>query len=538
MAETMAEAGVSILITSVTDILSFFTAMMAPYMYVKIFCLYTGTSLLLVFLFHVTFFCGCLAVSGRAEAAGRSGLTGLQVRGARYSSCLPRRARYTVTSGQAERRAAASKREEVATVLLGRVIRSGWVRISVLALYISYVAVAIFGICNVQVLFDKTKLINYDSAMHAFVDVEDRLFRDKAFSISVIISGDVNYTDPVQLARIDSLISELESSTYINEHLSKSWLADFRTVEKAREFILTNSSSQGNVAAMVRPSEADFVRSVEEFYRDSGSQYRLDIAYTPDRNRIAASRFLIQGQNIHSTVEEERMVTEIREICRKASDDSFRANVFNSYFPYTDQYLTIFDQSVQCIVFTGGIVIAVSVLLLPDTVSALSAILSIVSTLTGCLGFMSLWGIVLDGITLINLIMCIGFSVDFSAHFCYHYIDHKRRCRPEEREQLVERTLLSVCKPVLQGAVSTLLGIVGMLYAPSLSFVIFFKMMLIVMTLGVLHSLVLVPILLAFILDVIETIQYYKSASCDSSVKHKGEDDNNISLPADVISHI
>ena len=60
-----------------------------------------------------------------------------------------------------------------------------------------------------------------------------------------------------------------------------------------------------------------------------------------------------------------------------------KASVFNNYFLYTDQYLTIFSQSLQCILFTGVIVISVSVLLLPDTVSAVSAVLSIVSTLTG-----------------------------------------------------------------------------------------------------------------------------------------------------------
>lgn len=43
--------------------------------------------------------------------------------------------------------------------------------------------VSIYGIMNIQVYFDKTKLINYDSTMTDFVRLEDRLFRDKAFTI-------------------------------------------------------------------------------------------------------------------------------------------------------------------------------------------------------------------------------------------------------------------------------------------------------------------------------------------------------------------
>jgi predicted RND superfamily exporter protein len=126
------------------------------------------------------------------------------------------------------------------------------------------------------------------------------------------------------------------------------------------------------------------------------------------------------------------------------------ARVYNSYFLYTDQYLTIFDQTIQCILVTGLVVVLVSLLLLPDSLAAACAVLSIMSTLLGTLGFMSLWGIVLDGITLINLIMCIGFSVDFTAHFCYYYIDCKSHQQGSKGENLVENTLLAVKKPILQ----------------------------------------------------------------------------------------
>jgi hypothetical protein len=45
---------------------------------------------------------------------------------------------------------------------------------------------------------------------------------------------------------------------------------------------------------------------------------------------------------------------------------------------------------------------------------------------------MTWWGVRLDGVALINLIMCIGFSVDFSAHISYHYLTEEGQ-RPSER---------------------------------------------------------------------------------------------------------
>ena len=56
---------------------------------------------------------------------------------------------------------------------------------------------------------------------------------------------------------------------------------------------------------------------------------------------------------------------------------------------------------------------------------------------------MTIWNIVLDGITLINLIMCIGFSVDFSAHFCYHYIDLKHRAGEKDKVSSSPKTRIA-----------------------------------------------------------------------------------------------
>ena len=44
------------------------------------------------------------------------------------------------------------------------------------------------------------------------------------FIVSVILTGSVRYSDPATVARVNQLIQDLESSHYINPHLTKSWL--------------------------------------------------------------------------------------------------------------------------------------------------------------------------------------------------------------------------------------------------------------------------------------------------------------------------
>ena len=48
-----------------------------------------------------------------------------------------------------------------------------------------------------------------------------------------------------------------------------------------------------------------------------------------------------------------------------------------------------------------------------------------------------------------------------------------------------------------QGAISTILGVIGLMIAPSYIFVTFFKMVFLVIILGALHGLFLLPVLLS-----------------------------------------
>ena len=53
---------------------------------------------------------------------------------------------------------------------------------------------SVYGILNVVVYFDRTKLINHDSSMKLFVEVEDKLFRDK---VSCDWSRDGHHSDRI-----------------------------------------------------------------------------------------------------------------------------------------------------------------------------------------------------------------------------------------------------------------------------------------------------------------------------------------------------
>ena len=75
MATCYSDAAVSITITSITDMLSFWIGVITPFPCVQIFCVYTGACVAFTYFWHITFFGACMAISGYAEKQNRHAIT-------------------------------------------------------------------------------------------------------------------------------------------------------------------------------------------------------------------------------------------------------------------------------------------------------------------------------------------------------------------------------------------------------------------------------------------------------------------------------
>ena len=123
---------------------------------------------------------------------------------------------------------------------------------------------------------------------------------------------------------------------------------------------------------------------------------------------------------------------------------------------------------------------------------------------------------------MINLIMCIGFSVDYTAHICYAYMSSKGST-PEDR---VKESLYALGLPIVQGASSTILAVISLVLAGSYIFLVFFKMVFLVVFFGAMHGLFLLPVLLSL----------FGPGSCTASKKQKsaGMEPSDSRHPSDV----
>lgn len=171
----------------------------------------------------------------------------------------------------------------------------------------------------------------------------------------------------------------------------------------------------------------------------------------------------------------------------------FSSKPFMETFLFFESDTTILRSTVLNMATAFIAIILVSSLLMRGLGTAVLVTLVICAVDLGIFGAMGWWGIHLNILSMILLVLSIGFSVDYTVHVVHTFSHAVGKTR---RDKTIE-TLVLMCNPVTHGAVSTALGILPIYFRKEFIMQTFFKMTLLVVAFGYLCGVVFLPSILS-----------------------------------------
>ncbi|XP_033960716.1 patched domain-containing protein 3-like [Pseudochaenichthys georgianus] len=473
LAYTYKDATVSITITTLTDALALFLGCSSPFGSVRSFCLYAGISICFCYLYSITFLGACMALNGQREAENKHWFTCANI-----PEDLPSRSSKAFgmccVGGSYDR---ITEKEETAVMshmfeqFYGPFLTHKSTKVCVFFLYAGYLSVSIYGCFNLNEGLDIRNLALDDSYLIKYYNDQGQHFAEYSCNVMVAVKQPFAYWDADEQKHLCSCISHFESLNFVNGTLA--WFLSF--VQYA-------NASNLNIS-----SQESFLTHLPDFL-ELNAMLKHDINFTAD-TKIRASRFFVQTLNNASMKD---MMIGLRKTAEECQVDLL---VYHPAFIYFDQYTVIMDNTIQTIMEAVMVMLVVSLILIPSPLCSLWVAFAICSVIVGVTGFMALWGVNLDSISMINLVMCIGFSVDFSAHISYSFISSPKS---DVNEKAID-AMACLGYPILQGALSTILGVLVLSMSGSYIFRTFFKIVFLVITFGLLHGLVFIPVFLTLL---------------------------------------
>ena len=475
MAETYKEAAVSITITTLTDALAFYIGLLTPFRSVQSFCTYTGTAILFCYIYNITFFGACLALNGRREKGNRHWLTFRKVE----TPNEDKKSNACSVGGAYDPQTGAEEEMPINFFFkkyYGPFLTNIWTKVFVVFLYAGYLAGSIYGCFQMEEGIQLKNLAPDESYVASYYDNEDRYFSSYGpFVMLVIKDENFQYWETSARENLNVCLKEFESSDFVAKNMTISWLDSY---ERYGAFTGLDISDK-NV----------FIRNLTTFLNIRGFYPDVNIS----SGKILASRLFIPSINITTAIDEKNMLNFFRDTASTCGQN-MDLLVYHPAFIYFDQYAVIVSNTIQNIVVATAVMLVISLLLIPHPVCSLWVTFAIASVIVGVAGFMALWDVNLDSISMINLVICIGFSVDFSAHISYAFVSSSKKT---PNEKAID-ALYNLGYPIIQGAVSTVAGVVVLSAAKSYIFRTFFKIMFLVILFGAAHGLVFIPVFLTF----------------------------------------
>ncbi|XP_023227862.1 patched domain-containing protein 3-like [Centruroides sculpturatus] len=479
MSHTFSEAGVSIAITSLTNIASFCVGITSPFRVVRIYCMYGALSVLFDFVYQIFFFGSLMALDGHREKHRLNPFLCYTVKETHFDNETSKVRQDETYSNKCDRAV------KYLSEKLGSLLCRKSVKMLIVFMFVCNIAGSIYSIKDMKQGLDLKEIFPFSSPITKFINNYYSYFTDYPHVIQVVFNQTLDYSNPSVQEEVENILSMVQNAPYISgrEHFL-CWIREYLS-------FIHNNDLNYLMKDFNTSDSRGFVQGLKQVFLrfQPAIQFRKDLSWDRERNQIVASRCFVSSKGVRTGTDEKLLLEGLRQI---ADRSKYRVIVYNILFAFYEQSLNLTAICLQNVGVAVFVVSLIFLLMIQDIPCTVCVSLNVVCILVETMGYMNWWHVKLDLMSVLILMMSAGLCIDFSAHVAYAY----KCCQKESSEEKIKYSLNATGYPIMQNCLSTLLGVIVLAFGPSYTFVIFFKIILLIMVFAALNGLLLLPVLL------------------------------------------
>ncbi|GAV02187.1 hypothetical protein RvY_12783 [Ramazzottius varieornatus] len=526
VARVVGKVGPSMLLTSLSESCCFFIGALSTMPAVKIFSLYAALAVFIDFLLQISCFVSLMTLDAKRQESSRLD----------FLCCVKFSKKSTDNS------------PDILYTFVSRVytpfVTSKAVRVLVLLVFSGWLLASIAVINKINVGFDQKISMPEDSyVLDYMTNMEEYL--SVGAPVYFVVEDGMDYSNRLQQNKLcgtagcdqESLMAQITLASFGSNYTKiaqkgSSWLDDYIAwlrpggsnpccqVLKAdpSQFCPSSQINREQLCEPCnatyersRPVQGDFMKYLPFFLSDNptvacpkggharyGSAVEL-VSHNGSQPTVGASHFATYHTVLKKSAEYTTALKEAHAIA-----DNITAMLGVKVFPYSvfyvfyEQYLTVVLETVGNLTFSLAAIFAVTFILLGlDWYSAVVVVGTIAMIEIDLMAVMYWWNIDLNAISLVNLVMGVGISVEFCSHLVRAFAISTQGGRVGRAQD----ALAHMGSSVLSGITLTKFGgIIVLAFSHSQIFrIYYFRMYLSIVLIGAAHGLVFLPVLLTFI---------------------------------------